>query len=144
MLTACVKKLNEICVCLFCKHMKLTLPWPPLALQPLGALSDLKLAHSLKLAFPNMIAPAFLNLITTLASLGTTEPSRANEPAVVFSLSLVPIVSFTKIGMPCNPDSDLGALALRSWSALSASYRASGFTSMIPLRIGLSLRISPR
>jgi hypothetical protein len=73
--------------------MLVTLPEPPLALHPLGALSDLKLAHSLKLAFPNMMAPAFLNLVTTPASRGTTEPSNANEPAVVFSLSFVPMLS---------------------------------------------------
>ena len=31
-----------------------------------------------------MIAPAFLNLLTTPASRGTTEPRRLKEPAVVF------------------------------------------------------------
>ena len=36
-----------------------------------------------------MIAPAFLNLVTTLASRVITDRSNAYEPAVVFILSLV-------------------------------------------------------
>ena len=66
----------------------LTFPWPPLALQASGPLAVLKWDHSPKLAFPKMMAPAFLNLDTTPASQGTTEPSNANEPAVVFTWKL--------------------------------------------------------
>ena len=124
--------------------MTLTLPWPPLALQPLGDSKVLKWHHSLKVAFPNMIAPAFLNLVTTPASRGTTEPSNAYEPAVVFSLSLVAMLYLSKMGMPCNGESDPDALNLRSWSALSAWYSASGFTSRTPLRTGLSLLVCLR
>ncbi|KAF7837068.1 Uncharacterized protein G2W53_005550 [Senna tora] len=94
-------------------------------------------------AFPKMIAPALVNLVTTPASLGTTEPKSANEPAVVFILSLVAILSFTRIGIPCKEPA--GPLVRRrSWSALSARASASGFISNTPLRIGFSLWISLR
>ena len=81
----------------------LTFPCPPLALQPLGAFIDRKLAHSLKLAFPSIIAPTFLNFVTTPASRGTMDFSKANDPAVVLSLSLVAMLSLSRTGMPCSP-----------------------------------------
>lgn len=52
---------------------------PPLPEKPEGTFPR-KFAHSLRLAFPRMIAPAARSFAATVASLGTTEPSNANEP----------------------------------------------------------------
>ena len=46
-------------------YEQLTTLWPRLAFQPLGTLFDLYAAHSVMLAFPNMIAPALLSFLTT-------------------------------------------------------------------------------
>ena len=99
-----------------------------------------------------MIAPAFRRRLTTPASSGTTELRRLNEPAVVFkpevighqcllhifesglqakqclpSEAMVAILSFNRIGIPCNklrfPD------FLRSLSRAAASPRAEGLVS---------------
>lgn len=81
------------------------------------------------LAFPSMMAPAARRLLIALASPGTIDPSSASLPAVVCSSKVplmvgqtsnyaqavamcparvspssgsVAMLSFTKIGMPCN------------------------------------------
>ena len=56
---------------------------PPRPEKPEGTLPR-KCAHSERLAFPRMIAPAARNFEATCASRGTIEPSSAKEPAVVF------------------------------------------------------------
>ena len=73
--------------------------------------------HSVRLAFPNMTAPPFLSFSTTPASRATTEPSSAYDPAVVFNLSLLAIVSFSSTGIPCN--SPNAATIERSWFPFS-------------------------
>ena len=52
---------------------------PPLPENPDGTFPR-KLAHSLRFAFPNRIAPAARNFAATWASRGTTEPRRAKDP----------------------------------------------------------------
>ena len=72
---------------------------PPLADQPSGISEDWTPYHSERLAFPKMTAPAFLNRWTTLESLATIDPNSVYDLHVVFSLSLVPILSFNSMGI---------------------------------------------
>ena len=72
---------------------------PPLADQPSGISEDQTPYHSERLAFPKMTAPAFLNRWITLESLATVDPNSAYDLHVVFSLSLVPILSFNSMGI---------------------------------------------
>lgn len=60
------------------------------------------LAHSERLAFPKIIAPAFFSLVTTSASRIGFKSSRASAPAVVCIESAVPMLSFIRIGIPCS------------------------------------------
>ena len=117
-------------------NIRLTTACPPLAHQPSGIAGDRTPYHSLRLAFPNITAPSLLNRSTTPASLATVDPSSAYDPQVVFSLSLVPILSFNSMGIPCNSPNDrhfwsFSAASSRSRSASSAWFQASGFTSSI-------------
>lgn len=73
-----------------------TLVWPPLGLKPSGCLSERKCANSLRLALPRMMAPAARSNLTIKASLVTVLPRGAKEPAVVFSLSTVPMLSLRR------------------------------------------------
>ena len=77
---------------------------PPLLLQPDIDLFPLKFAISDKFVFPNIIAPAFLNFTTILASFLQSPPysSIVIDPAVVFILSSVSILSLIRIGIPCK------------------------------------------
>ena len=90
----------------------------PRALQPLKGAKPRKLAHSERLAFPRMIAPAARNCRTITASLGTSLNRRAREPAVVCILSCVAMLSLSKTGMPWSGPRICPAL--RSWSRCSA------------------------
>src|ERR1700733_5256298 len=74
--------------------------WPPRPLHPLLECCERKFAHSLRFAFPRMTAPASRSFFATIESSAGIEPSRAREPAVVVILSAVPILSFTRTGMP--------------------------------------------
>ena len=98
--------------------------------------NSIPLGESERLAFPKMIAPAFLNRWTTPESLATVDPSSAYDPHAVFSLSLVPILSFNSMGIPCNSPKDrwpwsfaAATTACLSRSASSAWLSAPGFTS---------------
>src|ERR1700729_3102121 len=56
---------------------------PPIALQPLVAWAERKLAHSLKLVLPRMTAPAARNAAATGASAVAKLSTSASDPAVV-------------------------------------------------------------
>ena len=58
-----------------------------------------KLANSVSVALPRMIAPASRNFFVMNASSGGTDPSSATEPAVV-GMSAVSTLSFSNTGMP--------------------------------------------
>src|SRR5690349_13112954 len=75
---------------------------PPTALQPLVELRERKLAHSLKLVLPRMIAPAARKLAMMGASRCVTLLINASEPAVVGIGSADSMLSFTSTGMPCR------------------------------------------
>jgi hypothetical protein len=47
-----------------------------------------------------MIAPAARNFAARVESFGTLAPSRANDPAVLFILSKVAMLSLIRIGTP--------------------------------------------
>ena len=100
---------------------------PPRPLQPLELRCERKFAHSLRLAFPRMTAPASLNFRTIVASCGGIDPSSASDPAVVVIRSAVPMLSLIRIGTPCR--GPRARPAVRSASRLWAIWRASGFVS---------------
>src|SRR2546422_10793769 len=56
---------------------------PPRPLQPLIEREPRKFAHSLRLVFPSMTAPAARSRSARKESRGGIEPSNASEPAVV-------------------------------------------------------------
>ena len=99
---------------------------PPRALHPLVDLVDRKFAHSLRLVFPRITAPAARRRSTTNASRAAIDPSSASDPAVVIIRSAVSMLSLIRMGMPCS--GPRGPLALRSASSASAIAPASGLT----------------
>ena len=136
--------------------------WPPRPENPDGTLPR-KCAHSERFAFPRRIAPAARSFAATCASRGTTDPSRANEPAVVFmpvqggtgqcrttqylratdsyscmgrlpSLCKVAMLSLRSIGIPCR--GPRGPSKRRSRSSSAACLSALGFISMTALSTG--------
>jgi len=74
--------------------------WPPRPLQPLTAWVLRQLAHSLRLVFPRITAPAARKRVTRNASLGTGTPAKLREPAVVCMRSAVSMLSLSKTGTP--------------------------------------------
>src|SRR5437879_8339801 len=76
------------------------LHWPPRPDQPLVEKNERKLAHSLKLVLPKIIAPAARRCAATVESRRAGVPTRASEPAAVCIWSCVSILSFSRIGMP--------------------------------------------
>ena len=116
---------------------------PPRPLQPLVECVERKLAHSLRLVLPRMIAPASRRRAAMNASFGGREPASASEPAVVIIPSAVAMLSLMRTGMPCS--GPRVRPALRSASRRSAIASASGFSSMMlcsagPLRSIASMR----
>ena len=73
---------------------------PARPLHPLEDWNERKFAHSDRLVLPRMTAPAWRSRAAMNESRGTTDPSRANEPAVVSILSAVAMLSLIRIGMP--------------------------------------------
>ena len=61
-----------------------------------------KFAHSLRLVFPRITAPAARKRATSGASVECVEWRNAKEPAVVGTGSAVSMLSLIKIGMPCK------------------------------------------
>ena len=113
---------------------------PPRPLHPLVEWLERMLAHSLKLVFPRITAPAARNLCATKESFAGFDPTNANDPAVVIIRSAVSILSLINTGTPCS--GPRGPLPLRSWSSASAIESASGFSSMIAFTAGPRLSIS--
>ncbi len=115
--------------------------WPPMPLQPLDEGIDRKFAHSERLAFAMMIAPAAFIFLMMNASDGV-EPARAHEPPV-FGMPVVLTLSLTITGMPRS-----GRLRstprLRIRSARRASRRAVGLTVITAFSFGLSAAIRRR
>ena len=107
--------------------------WPPMPLQPLDDGPERKLAHSERLAFAMMIAPAAFSCCTMNASSGVL-PASAQEPAVV-GIPVVSMLSLTMIGIPSS-----GRLSplRRAWSAATASARAVGLTVITACSSGLN------
>src|SRR5262245_46731709 len=103
-------------------------PFQPRPLQPgVPRTNDFHPAHSLILALPRITAPAARNFSATKESFGGIDPCNAVEPAVVVILSAVPMLSFTRIGMPWS--GPRGLFAFRSASSASATARALGLVS---------------
>src|SRR4051794_26162525 len=99
------------------------LVWPPTPDQPLVELVERKLAHSDRFALPMITAPALRSLAVRNASAGGVLVSSANEPAVVGSLSWVPTLSFSRIGMPSS--GERAPCLRRCWSLARAIFSAS-------------------
>src|SRR6185295_18756941 len=55
------------------------LVWPPRPLQPLVECVERKFAHSLRLVFPRMTAPASRSRVTMKASFGGVTPASAKD-----------------------------------------------------------------
>src|SRR3954449_13582 len=108
-------------------------------LQPLEDGPERKLAHSDRLAFAMMIAPAAFSFCAMNASAGVL-PASAQEPALV-GMPVVSMLSLTMIGIP---SSGRWSPLRRAWSAARASARAVGLTVITALSIGLSCRIRRR
>src|SRR6202043_655374 len=75
---------------------------PPRPLQPLVECRERMLAHSLRLVFPRMTAPASRKFCATTESFGTFEPTSASDPAVVIILSAVSMLSLISMEIPCS------------------------------------------
>src|SRR4051794_15372100 len=105
--------------------------WPPIPLQPEEDGADRKFAHSLRLAFARMIAPAAFSWDTMKASDGVL-PARAHEPAVV-GMPVVSMLSLTMIGMPRSGRSSPFD---RAWSAAAASASAVELTTITAWSLG--------
>src|SRR3954454_12679287 len=99
--------------------------WPPIPLQPLDEGIERKFAHSDRLAFAMMIAPAARSRFTMKASRGEL-PASAQEPAVV-GIPVVSILSLTITGIPKRC---LWTPCRRARSAARASAIAVGLTAI--------------
>src|SRR3954453_2354950 len=73
---------------------------PPRPDQPLDECVERKFAHSLRLVFPRITAPASRRRWTMNASDGGVAPASAADPAVVIWWSAVAMLSLRRIGMP--------------------------------------------
>src|SRR5215469_17482885 len=100
---------------------------PPRPDQPLVEDEERKFAHSERLVFPRITAPAFRRFAATVESCTAGIPKSAKDPAVVCILSPVSMLSFTRTGIPRRGPL---APALRMASALRANANASGFSSI--------------
>src|SRR5262249_13465032 len=85
---------------------------PPRPLHPLVEWLDRMFAHSLRLVFPSITAPAARSFAATNESFGGFEPTSASGPAVVIMRSAVAMLSLIRTGIPWS--GPRGPLALRS------------------------------
>src|SRR2546429_6586776 len=90
--------------------------------------SAMKLANSVSVPLPRMIAPACRSLLAMKASFSGLEPPRATEPAVV-GMSLVAMLSLRITGIP------------KSGRAPSSSPRSEEHTSELQSRLHLVCRL---
>ena len=111
---------------------------PPRPLHPLTECGDRKFAHSLKLVFPRITAPAARNRSTTPASRGLAAPTSPSDPAVVCIRSAVSMLSLISTGTPCmGPRRGV-------WSSCSASASASGLSSITDRSPRSTSRMRPK
>src|SRR6266851_8267237 len=113
---------------------------PPRPLHSLVEWLERMLAHSLRLVWPKITAPAARSFCTTNESFGGLAPTRASEPAVVIMRSAVSMLSLIRTGIPCI--GPRGPLDLRSRSSASAMEGASGLSSSTLLIVGPCLSMS--
>src|SRR5215831_19960651 len=73
---------------------------PPRPLHPLVEWLERIVAHSLRLVFPRIIAPAARSFRATAESCAGFDPTSASEPAVVSILSAVSMLSLMSTGIP--------------------------------------------
>ena len=94
-------------------------------------------------SLPQYHSLSFSQPLHHAASRGTTEPKRAYDPAVVFSLSFVAIVSFSSTGIPCNYPNNIerSPFIPLSRSTSSAWSCASGLTSTTLRSRGFNISI---
>src|ERR1700681_597065 len=78
------------------------LHWPPRPDQPLVAVVERKLAHSLRVVFPRITAPAARSRAATVESRGAALPTRPSDPAAVCIWSWVSMLSLSSTGIPCS------------------------------------------
>src|ERR1700737_4300997 len=107
---------------------------PPRPDHPLVGVRERKLAHSLRVVFPRMTAPAARSRAATVESRGAGSPTRPSDPAAVCISSWVSMLSLSSTGIPCR--GPRAPRERRSPSSLPAISRASGFTSMTELTVG--------
>src|SRR5947208_10771013 len=107
---------------------------PARPLHPLEDWNERKFAHSARLALPRITAPAVRSRFAIPASLGTFDPNRASDPAVVSILSAVATLSFTRIGIPWSGPRTWPAL--RSPSRRTAIASAAGVSPMTEFTVG--------
>src|SRR5262245_7479213 len=73
---------------------------PPRLLHPLTECVERKFAHSLRLVFPMITAPAARSRRAMNASRGATASASASEPALVRMRSAVSMLSLIRTGIP--------------------------------------------
>jgi hypothetical protein len=116
--------------------------WPPRPLHPDDDCVERKFAHSDRLVFPRITAPASRSRRTTNASRGAFAPISASEPAVVSIRSAVATLSLISTGMPWSGPRTFPAR--RSSSSRAAMASASGLTSITERNIGSTATIRSR
>ena len=97
-----------------------------------------KFAHSERVVFPRMTAPAARSFAAIVASCAGAVPTSAIDPAVVCIRSCVSMLSLSRTGMPWSGPRTCPAR--RSASSDRAMSSASGLSSMIELSDG-SMRL---
>src|SRR6202521_2117017 len=110
------------------------LHWPPRPDQPLVAVVERKLAHSLRVVFPKMTAPAARSRAATVESCDADAPTSPSDPAAVCISSWVSMLSLSRTGIPCS--GPRAPRVRRSWSSWPAISRASGLSSMTEFTVG--------
>ena len=100
----------------------------------------MKLANSVSVPLPRMIAPAARSLRATVESLAGFDPPSATEPAVV-GMSKVAMLSLMMTGMPkSGPTLGLSLPASSRACGLTRMYELSGWSPWPPL-IGCGLLV---
>src|SRR2546421_2718311 len=75
---------------------------PPRPDQPLVDVVERKLAHSLRVVFPRMTAPAARSRAATVESWAGGAPTSPSEPAADCIPSWVSMLSLRRTGIPCS------------------------------------------
>ena len=98
------------------RERELTMPWPVLAHQPLGTWpKERKEYHSVRLAFPNITASAFLSLSTTPHLEAPPNPKEhTTPPSCSAYLSLLSCPSVAQVSRATTPTISNGPLSFPS------------------------------